>query len=49
MPGSSASRGKAASPVYLLDGKVLYALIDESHVHHAPARTWTPPVCQAFN
>jgi uncharacterized protein len=26
--------------VHLLDGNVLYALIDESHVHHAPARQW---------
>lgn len=40
MPRPPASRGKAASPVYLLDGNVLYALIDESHVHHAPARQW---------
>lgn len=30
----------AASPVHLLDGNVLYALIDEAHVHHAPARQW---------
>jgi toxin-antitoxin system PIN domain toxin len=27
-------------PVYLLDGNVLYALIDEAHVHHAAARRW---------
>lgn len=40
MPRSSASRGEAASAVYLLDGNVLYDLIDESHVHHAPARRW---------
>ncbi len=26
--------------MHLLDGNVLYALIDESHVHHAPARRW---------
>jgi uncharacterized protein len=27
-------------PVCLLDGNVLYALIDEAHVHHAAARRW---------
>jgi toxin-antitoxin system PIN domain toxin len=31
---------KKAIPVYLLDGNVLYALIDQSHVHHEPARRW---------
>jgi uncharacterized protein len=27
-------------PIHLLDGNVLYALIDEAHVHHAAARRW---------
>jgi toxin-antitoxin system PIN domain toxin len=40
MPGPSASTRKAAGSVHLLDGNVLYALIDEAHVHHAPARQW---------
>lgn len=31
---------RAGGGVHLLDGNVLYALIDESHVHHAPARQW---------
>ena len=26
--------------VHLLDGNVLYALIDEAHVHHTAARRW---------
>lgn len=30
----------AEGPVHLLDGNVLYALIDEAHVHHAAARRW---------
>jgi uncharacterized protein len=38
MARSSAS--SAAGAVHLLDGNVLYALIDEAHVHHAPARQW---------
>ena len=29
-----------ATTVHLLDGNVLYALVDEAHVHHAPARQW---------
>ncbi|MBX3638378.1 MAG: PIN domain-containing protein [Rubrivivax sp.] len=24
----------------MLDGNVLYALVDEAHVHHAPAQQW---------
>jgi toxin-antitoxin system PIN domain toxin len=28
------------APVHLLDGNLLYALIDQAHVHHAPARRW---------
>jgi hypothetical protein len=36
----SASGRDAEGRVHLLDGNVLYALIDESHVHHAPARRW---------
>lgn len=31
---------KAPPTVHLLDGNLLYALIDQAHVHHAPARTW---------
>jgi toxin-antitoxin system PIN domain toxin len=33
-------RQKPAGTVHLLDGNVLYALIDQSHVHHAAARQW---------
>jgi predicted nucleic acid-binding protein len=40
MPRLSASNRKAAGPVHLLDGNVLYALIDEAHVRHAQARQW---------
>lgn len=36
----TASVRKAAPSAHLLDGNVLYALIDEAHVHHAPARQW---------
>lgn len=36
---ASAAR-KATGPVHLLDGNVLYALIDEAHVHHVPAQQW---------
>lgn len=30
----------AAPQVHLLDGNLLYALIDEAHVHHGAARRW---------
>ena len=47
MPTRPAARPKAAAPgravpapVHLLDGNLLYALIDQAHVHHAPARHW---------
>ncbi len=40
MPARPASASRAAGPVHLLDGNVLVALIDEAHVHHAPARQW---------
>lgn len=40
MPRPSAAPRTTASTVHLLDGNVLYALIDESHVHHEPARKW---------
>ena len=47
MPARPAPRRKAPAlaqagpaPVHLLDGNVLYALIDQAHVHHAPARHW---------
>ncbi len=48
MPALAASRRKAASPVHLLDGNVLYALIDESHVHHAPTRRWFETLSGGF-
>lgn len=36
-----AAGSRRASPVvHLLDGNVLYALIDEAHVHHPQARRW---------
>lgn len=36
-----ASRGRQPiGDVHLLDGNVLYALIDEAHVHHGPAQRW---------
>lgn len=34
------SRASGSAPVHLLDGHVLYALIDEAHVHHAAAMQW---------
>ncbi|MBN8508785.1 MAG: PIN domain-containing protein [Burkholderiales bacterium] len=47
MPVRPAARRRAAAPgraepapVHLLDGNLLYALIDQAHVHHAPARQW---------
>lgn len=40
MARAPAPRQVTTSPVCLLDGNVLYALIDEAHVHHAPARRW---------
>ena len=40
MPKYSSSGRKAAGSVHLLDGNVLYALIDEAHVHHGLARQW---------
>jgi len=48
MPGRSASGRKAAGSVHLLDGNVLYALIDEAHVHHAPARQWFSSLSGGF-
>ena len=36
----SKARPRAAPTVHLLDGNVLYALIDQAHVHHAAARQW---------
>jgi toxin-antitoxin system PIN domain toxin len=48
MPGPSASTRKAARSVHLLDGNVLYALIDEAHVHHAPARQWFSSLSGGF-
>ncbi len=36
-----AARSRRIAPmVHLLDGNVLYALIDEAHVHHAAAARW---------
>ncbi len=39
---SRAAKGEqtAAAAVHLLDGNVLYALIDQAHVHHAAAQAW---------
>lgn len=37
-----------AGDVHLLDGNVLYALIDESHVHHALARQWFAGLSAGF-
>ena len=48
MPGPSTSTRKAARSVHLLDGNVLYALIDEAHVHHAPARQWFSSLSGGF-
>lgn len=31
---------RPAGAVHLLDGNVLYALIDAAHVHHTPAQRW---------
>lgn len=31
---------EAAQVVHLLDGNVLYALVDEAHIHHVPAQQW---------
>ena len=48
MARPSASTRKAAGSVHLLDGNVLYALIDEAHVHHAPARQWFSSLSGGF-
>ena len=45
MPAPPRAKGGRAGPtksglVHLLDGNVLYALIDEAHVHHGLARQW---------
>jgi predicted nucleic acid-binding protein len=34
--------------VHLLHGNVLYALTDESHVRHAPARHWFSSLSAGF-
>ncbi len=34
------SGARPPAVVHLLDGNVLYALIDEAHVHHVPALRW---------
>ncbi|MBL8482408.1 MAG: VapC toxin family PIN domain ribonuclease [Rhodocyclaceae bacterium] len=34
--------------VHLLDGNVLYALIDQAHVHHAAAQQWFADQARAF-
>lgn len=39
---------KAPPTVHLLDGNLLYALIDQAHVHHAPARQWFVAMPGAF-
>ncbi len=35
-----AKQSTEQSAVFLLDGNVLVALVDEAHVHHAQARSW---------
>ena len=39
-PSARKTLPKAPTAVHLLDGDVLYALIDQAHVHHAAARRW---------
>lgn len=39
---------RSAPQVNLLDGNVLYALVDEAHVHHAPAKSWFATQVGAF-
>lgn len=42
---------KAAAPragVHLLDGNLLYALVDQAHVHHRPARQWFAAQADGF-
>ena len=39
---------RGALLVNLLDGNVLYALVDEAHVHHAPAKSWFATQAGAF-
>lgn len=39
VPAAQRSAARAG-PVHLLDGNLLYALVDESHVHHGAARAW---------
>lgn len=48
MSRAPASSQHATGAVHLLDGNVLYALIDESHVHHAAARQWFPHLPGGF-
>lgn len=45
---SARRAAQADAPVHLLDGNVLYALVDEAHVHHAPARQWFARLEGAF-
>ena len=37
---NAGSRTSGSAPVHLLDGNVLYASIDEAHVHHTAAMQW---------
>lgn len=37
---SGPAAAQIGTAVHLLDGNVLYALIDQAHVHHAPAQRW---------
>jgi uncharacterized protein len=39
---------KATAAVHLLDGNVLYALIDEAHVQHTPAQHWFAALLGGF-
>lgn len=40
MTGTRARARAPAGTVHLLDGNVLYALVDEAHVHHVAAQQW---------
>ncbi len=45
---SAAPREAPRETVYLLDGNLLYALVDAAHVHHEAARAWFAQHNQPF-
>lgn len=47
-PSGRKTRPQPPAAVHLLDGNVLYALIDQAHVHHAAARQWFVATPVAF-